>query len=1238
MSSEILPARRPAEPGPTFYQRLVDNELDIAGLADLPDDEATLWRSLAIVRDWLDRAAILSNAEVAEVVFVVLRVAQEEYDEKRYWPKLEERLRHRPGWTLDEAKRNRLIEWFRRGLRLCNYDVPSQGLARLTPILMHAGIPKSSQPGLVRLVNAYQAAYRAELPDLEPEVIAQLADSFSGSVHVNVRRLLQNQWHGVQILWSALARVVLAQGNAEELEQELALLPAPFDPDRVREVLAQAAATEQLPQTSYFRPRLRYVPQTGEVRLWVPSGQPSDWEFSQSDSVKMAWVPDGDGWSAEAFAPLPAEVILRDRRDGVSHTLVARPQDWPGLWFRFGSGQMESGARIDAAGLEPGSWLVLIEGRPAPAPGEVLPLNWTFAPGGADWTAWQVEVPPRGPGGTLLRWHLHTAAGDRKAQVPLARRPGPRVEVAAGQRAVVLAQIEEDGRPVTVFAEAPHVILRRDRSTVVVLQRRTLAGARRVEEVELRPDQARSLPVPGAGVYQLREARGGRTLLDFAVLPGLRIDGPACDEDGCAATLRVAVDAGLGRLAAPTSAAGAPRVRLLAQGSWQVHASTVEPFLCLAWEWQDQESPRLTLTWPVPGLRWRLKGMTDAPAAWTRELIEVSLTQIGPEAQIEAQVPAGDALEINGEPAHLQPCAAGFHVLRPLTAYQAAGGVRLTYRDQHYPAMLCTDRPLLSAFDAVAGDGGVRVTWSPRPPEDTTLLAWNTLSPQAPAAALPLTDLEVGSAEVGWQHLPDGPYLSLALAQPSPFAGFGLAASYRIAADRNDPRQSLCRLVRRPGEDGSSDALRGWAQLAHDLQAALLSECPWTVNLLARLPNLEAQGQMPRDKVLQFAEKLDASTVLAAAKPEFRRCASAELLDFLRDERLLTRWLDLVPQAPDGDVLIRTEWLRAGVYLGWIKPFRLLSAPDDILRQLPWPLHYYRDLWLISCRPDEIRAPLLQAGMPVPEDLREQQKEAARRVVSFHKAWKLPELPKGLPARRRSFTLPVRHTSSLFTPPQFPFTVQGTLTSAADPEGQLGQELGLDYWHFQTRGSYPDGLHPAATHVLEWDAIHPGWSIDSTRLGFAPLRARPWSAEEWEEQLGLCAWLAAASPSPPPVSLPEFSDPGRVDAYLRALPAPAGPLHALVLQPTAGVDAVPEVMKLVWRLAWLDRLGADRGIERAFPRLGPLPLTRQEFLDLLAAALGRWPRRLYRCLALVEFLRLSLCEGGLGVAVKFDPA
>ncbi len=287
-------------------QRFRDNPWDIAGVADLPEDEAALNGSLRRVGAWVQSDGILSEERLGEIMFVLIKVAQEEYGEGGYWPKLRERL---GAERLDQRQQEQLGEWFQRGLRLCGYAVPQprKALVYLTPILMHAGIPRSSQPGLVALINSYRTAYETALPDLEPEIIAQLARTYTGSVHANVRRLLKQQWAGVQALWSAVARVVLAQSSPEDLEQELGLLPPPLDADTVREALSDAASGNGKKQATYFRPRLRYDSQSGEVRLWAPSDRPEDWTVREPDGLRLWWTRDGEGSSAEVFAPLPAE-------------------------------------------------------------------------------------------------------------------------------------------------------------------------------------------------------------------------------------------------------------------------------------------------------------------------------------------------------------------------------------------------------------------------------------------------------------------------------------------------------------------------------------------------------------------------------------------------------------------------------------------------------------------------------------------------------------------------------------------------------------------------------------------------------------------------------------------------------------------------------------------------------------------------------------------------------------------
>jgi len=61
-----------------------DNPYELAGLAALPEDDASLKHSLSTLREWIPKRHALSSESLAVVMFALVRVAQSDYQEGSY--------------------------------------------------------------------------------------------------------------------------------------------------------------------------------------------------------------------------------------------------------------------------------------------------------------------------------------------------------------------------------------------------------------------------------------------------------------------------------------------------------------------------------------------------------------------------------------------------------------------------------------------------------------------------------------------------------------------------------------------------------------------------------------------------------------------------------------------------------------------------------------------------------------------------------------------------------------------------------------------------------------------------------------------------------------------------------------------------------------------------------------------------------------------------------------------------
>ncbi|MGO9470437.1 MAG: hypothetical protein ACLQVF_40605, partial [Isosphaeraceae bacterium] len=257
---------------------------------------------------------VLSTEALAGVMFVLLRVAQSDYQEGSYWPHLSDRLDLD---ILSPQEQSRLGRWFRKGLRRFNYfvPIPKKAHRNLTPILVHAGVPRGSLEGLVPFVASElerHGSWLANAAESAPDLIRQLVRGYTGPLlHRNVRRILVSNRRGAVELWSSLARVILAPVDSPDSEEALRLLPPGVDQQAVREAVRRNATIGYNRQT-LRPPRVRYDPETGSVRLYLPHGSEEHWDL-QAGECRYVWDEATGGVTAEFLDPLPEEVSICPR-------------------------------------------------------------------------------------------------------------------------------------------------------------------------------------------------------------------------------------------------------------------------------------------------------------------------------------------------------------------------------------------------------------------------------------------------------------------------------------------------------------------------------------------------------------------------------------------------------------------------------------------------------------------------------------------------------------------------------------------------------------------------------------------------------------------------------------------------------------------------------------------------------------------------------------------------------------
>lgn len=1214
-------------PGKDFLKRFRENEFDLAGLADLPLlGQAEFDKLLHRIHDYAFYDRFVDDEKLAEVLYALLRLAQDEYEEGNFWGRLGDRL----GRAVDGRVQGCLGDLFQRALKRFGYPVPRchRGHAWLTPILMHAGVPRTSIPLFVRFVHQYADVCE----DLDALELERLAGAEGVQLHRNVKRLLASRTEGAVQLWKAIARVVVAWPSPERVAEELGRLPLSVDPDAIRTALESLDYRPDVVKRDPV-PRLRYDATTGDVRLWVP-GEGSRWSVGDDELKLTSWEPDGAGCSAEVIRPLPDEFTVTGP-DRKRLTFRCQPDDWPGLWFRASNGFLKPGDDVECDGLEPGRWLTVFHGTPDGEVAAGRQLNWKFLKGGQEWTAWEVDVPPRTPGRERLVWR----AGARTFSVPLARRPSPRLEL----QSPALAVARCEGLDVLVFDAPPTVVTSRERGVAVHLVRRSDGRWVGLKSFELPRDRPVRLPLEAPGVYQVRESRNvGRVLLDFAVLPRFRQVADGIDARFERAVWVVAADASLGEFRPEGETQGDyPRVQLLSPNEWRVESSTIEPFQSLVWKWKDSQSPPLHLARPVEGLRWRIKGLSPETSRWTRSPIVLDPRQVLANAEavrIEVHAPRTETLLINGVPAEKTVDGpTGQTLIRELAAYVPVEHVELGFQAREYPAVFLAHRPLVERFSAEADEETVVVTWRPGQPPGTVLQAWDPLSPNDAPITIPLTpeQLKEPGEWIGrWSELTGSPYVSLTMARRVAIK-LGSRGSYKTAVAASGVDRAVAAIIARPGTRGG---VSPWARFAHDLVAQFRSGGTEDHKRVARgLTQLDQGGQIELRAILGFHAELLKMEVQAHQEGA-RILASKAIRDFLAADHTWRRLLKPRLQAGQGNNRLAVELLGMGIHAGWAA-----ENSNEFREFFPaYPLGYFSDIRRVST-----------PGRASPS-----RTEAARRLASFHEHWDLPA---------PSLALAWRWGRPHFRKdgPGGCLTFEAIAGANEAPNAhRLPVELGVadcivdltDVWSRERRVAAKPSTYSARQYRLEWHAGHgSSWTYRryyperSRRVGAvvhstcSPLYFADCDplalAKRLKVRRRLVRWGLA-------VEIQEsdrdaFQGVTGCDDQLRSHPR-CGVLLAQYLDPPKLVDVAVPDMRIIpgpsliaWRLAWLDRLSAaergrtPHGVDM---RAGMDELA---FLRMLGTAVSRWPDLMTRCLALAEFLRWTLCEGGVGIAFKF---
>ena len=568
---------------------------------------------------------------------------------------------------------------------------------------------------------------------------------------------------------------------------------------------------------------------------------------------------------------------------------------------------------------------------------------------------------------------------------------------------------------------------------------------------------------------------------------------------------------------------------IVATKGWYTHEfSTVEPVAEVTWRWNAVDAPALSFRWPIEGVRWRVLGLSDELAKWTREPMVISPGRITKnDVEIEIQYPCGAELLVNGiyNSAKTQQGPSGTAFRLPLFAYKGAEGVFLNVDGEEHSAILFSDRPLLKSLELIADDDSMLIEWTAVAPlTGCSLVFWNASDVLSELAIVALTDEQIrGShAEVYFTELPDAEVVAVSLLRS---VGGMLKKIQNFAAYGEDELQpaGLC-VNLETGESHSADRQpQSWDQFL--FQTSLqrrFGNTNFEAWATGALEALQANGEFSIPLGLKLCKTLQ--TYLNREKlRESDRFWTQSLHDALLSQIRAANNDDLLDAFGSDQPDLLTDLLELGIPAGQASPSKAISGGAPNPCHCAYPLEYLRDLWLVSvCRNQNSSRDA--EPLEFPEDFGALQEKAAARILQFHDEYKLPSPFLFLPLARPTATIQrssCGHKHEFALPP----------VSAGRDRGEHFQELlGLldcpiecgatsDDQFFQvhrrverTSLGRPSQVIPAFVqkpYSLYWASDESRWQVDRHSRkpplccysDFQPVVAREWTASEIAKSL-----------------------------------------------------------------------------------------------------------------------------------------
>jgi len=947
-----------------LVQAFKKKDYEIAGFADFPEfDQNTLKKIKQYFRNSIWNSFDFSididiDERNAIVLYLVLRAAQKHYNDEGegFYPKFGEYIGS-TGFLGSTQEQDKLAAKFRGALKHFDYYCPEKEnfretvLVNLMPILVHAGIPDSALEKFIPFVDHHsQSDFQRQ-----PERLYKTVRQTSYPLQRNVKRIFELGLRGAVEIWKILTDAIThyrQTQNWEEAKTFLRDLPPAISRDKIGKILrCTSAIPSGMDESPVAPPKIRFHPETRCFEITSrkkPVFENDDFLMEINENPYRArfrrppptnevmWK---NSLSESQFQPLS----LYHHPEGTEYRLMI---------FDTKSFRLIPPEEIERHGVFPTKYYVFADaciecGCPRPSEWDII-----------GWFGAEIDFSDashqRHSGGVN---YLAFQCGNNTIRIKQSRCESSTIEyldVNSNQTCPLLERVAcrlsdmESETFVPLFEKVANIRFSRTKTETIQLLRFDNKMWKFVPclVVKKSPNNVFSLNtrLPD-GLYRVQDENSTRIHDHFAILANFGVHHVNYSEDGKTFELKLQVPL-TGTLKEPRKC-GRHRIKTLPNGSEQALFSmpTRYPLLSFDWEWTEQSLGSFTMSWPLHGLRWRIisKSGNSYEEDWTTETIIVDKKQTNiHDSVLEVHFPNTTKIKIGNKPISLKKKEFGGEWHDLLTRYQHGDSFDLECAGEEFSPVLFMEQPLLDSLD-IRFDGDVddvKIVWKGVVPQGSVLLIWEPQKPGSTFHEIPLAEsnIQSQSALIGLEYVHRSFCYTIASKKE-----IGISAGYYLALDRTKYRKNqkttkselfsqgcltnlhlltFYQQLFNKNPDGDSwiwKWIRNWYDGCTLEGRQNLLPC-----LAAFMPELKLFVELP---LVRRPIGCDSEEIVL----ELERC-------YQKLERLERKFSD------------RTN-------LGWMPPYKIAEADfrlsngiekAEVPLTVPYPIEYFRDLWLIS--------------------------------------------------------------------------------------------------------------------------------------------------------------------------------------------------------------------------------------------------------------------------------------------------